>query len=43
MCESGGTVTVSKPLVMAGQLDGDINADTLHFASTAITTGEITA
>ena len=28
---------------MAGQLDGDINADTLHFASTTIITGEITA
>jgi cytoskeletal protein CcmA (bactofilin family) len=28
---------------MAGQLDGDVNADTLHFASTAIITGEITA
>ena len=38
-----GTVTVSEPLVMAGQLDGDINADTLHFTSTAIITGEITA
>ena len=38
-----GTVTVSEPLVMAGQLGGDINADTLHIASTAIITGEITA
>ena len=38
-----GTITVSEPLVMAGQLDGDVNADTLHVASTAITTGEITA
>ena len=38
-----GTITVSEPLVMAGQLDGDINADTLHFTSTAIITGEITA
>ena len=38
-----GTITVSEPLVMAGQLDGDINADTLHVASTAIITGEITA
>ena len=28
---------------MAGQLDGDINADTLHVASTAINIGEITA
>ena len=37
------TITVSEPLVMAGQLDGDINADTLHVASTAINTGEITA
>ena len=38
-----GTITVSEPLVMAGQLDGDINADTLHVASTAIITGEVTA
>ena len=38
-----GTVTVSEPLVMAGQLDGDINADTLHVASTAIITGEVSA
>ena len=38
-----GTITVSEPLVMAGQLDGDVNADTLHVASTAIITGEITA
>ena len=38
-----GTITVSEPLVMAGQLDGDVNADTLHIASTAIITGEITA
>jgi cytoskeletal protein CcmA (bactofilin family) len=36
-----GTITVSKPLVVAGQLDGDINADTLHNASTAIITREI--
>jgi cytoskeletal protein CcmA (bactofilin family) len=28
---------------MAGQLDGDVNADKLKFASTAIITGEITA
>ena len=38
-----GTITVSDPLVMAGQLDGDINADTLHVASTAIITGDIAA
>jgi cytoskeletal protein CcmA (bactofilin family) len=38
-----GTITVSKPLVMTGQLDGDINADTLHAASTANISGEITA
>ena len=38
-----GTINVSEPLVMAGQLDGDVNADTLHVASTAIITGEITA
>ena len=37
-----GTITVSEPLVMAGHLDGDINADTLHIASTAIITGEVT-
>ena len=38
-----GTITVSEPLIMAGQLDGDINADTLHVASTAIIIGEVTA
>ena len=38
-----GTITVSEPLVMAGQLDGEINADTLHISSTAIITGEIAA
>ena len=38
-----GTISVSEPLVMAGQLDGDINADTLHVASTAIIAGEVTA
>ena len=38
-----GTITVSEPFVMAGQLDGDLNADTLHFVSTVIITGEITA
>jgi len=38
-----GTITVSEPLVMAGQLDGDIKADTLHIASTAIITGEVAA
>ena len=38
-----GTITVSEPLVMAGQLDGDVNADTLPVASTAIITGEITS
>ena len=38
-----GTITVSEPLVVAGQLDGDINADTLHVASTAIITGDVTA
>jgi cytoskeletal protein CcmA (bactofilin family) len=37
------TITVFEPLVMAGQLDGDINADTLHVLSTAIVSGEITA
>ena len=38
-----GTITVSEPLVVAGQLDGDVNGDKLHVASTAIITGEITA
>ena len=28
---------------MAGQLDGDINADTLHVSSTSSITGEVTA
>ena len=38
-----GTITVSEPLVMAGHLDGDIKADTLHILSTAIITGDVTA
>ena len=38
-----GTITVSEQLVMAGQLDEDINADTLHVASTAIITEETAA
>ena len=38
-----GTITVSEPLVVAGQLDGNIYADTLHIASTAIITGEVSA
>ena len=38
-----GTITVSEPLVIAGQRDGDINADTLHVAPTAIITEEIIA
>ena len=33
-----GTINVSEPLVMAGQLDGDINADTLQVASAALVT-----
>ena len=35
-----GTITVSEPLVTAGQLDGDIDADTLRTASSAIIAGE---
>ena len=38
-----GKINVSEPLVMAGQLDGEINAGTLHIASTAIITGEVAA
>ena len=38
-----GTIIVSEPFVMAGQLDGDVNADTLHSRLTAIVTGKITA
>ncbi|MGB2438638.1 MAG: hypothetical protein ACPIB4_06160 [Candidatus Puniceispirillaceae bacterium] len=38
-----GKITVAEPLLMEGQFDGDINADTLHFISMAIITGEITA
>ena len=38
-----GTITVSEPLVVAGQLDGDIYANTLHITSAAIITGEVTA
>ena len=36
-----GTITVSEPLVMAGQLDGDVNADTLYVASTAHFEGQL--
>ena len=38
-----GTITVSEPLVMAGQLDGDIKAEKLHVVSTAIIIGDVTA
>ena len=38
-----GTITVSERPVVAGQLDGNIYADTLHIASTAIITGEVSA
>ena len=38
-----GTITVSERPVVAGQLDGNIYADTLHIASTAFITGEVTA
>ncbi len=38
-----GTITVSEPLIVAGQLDGDIKADTLHIASTAVIIGEVAA
>ena len=38
-----GALSVSEPLFMEGQLDGDIDADTLHFASLAVVTGEVTA
>ena len=38
-----GTITVYETLVVAGQLDGNVNADTLHVTLTAIITGEITA
>jgi len=38
-----GSITVSQPLVMAGQLDGDIKAGELHIASTAIVSGDVTA
>ena len=38
-----GTITVSELPVVAGQLDGNIYADTLHIASTAIITGEVSA
>ena len=38
-----GSITVSQPLVMAGQIDGDIKADTLHIVSTATIIGDVTA
>jgi len=38
-----GSITVSQPLVMEGQLDGDIKAGELHIASTAIVSGDVTA
>ncbi|MDB3879928.1 hypothetical protein N9315_02310 [Alphaproteobacteria bacterium] len=34
-----GTITLSEPLVMAGHLDGDINADTLHIEQQRILKG----
>ena len=38
-----GTVTVSEPLIMAGQIDGNIEAEVLHVTSTAVVIGDITA
>ena len=38
-----GTVTVSEPLMIAGQIDGNIEAKVLHVTSTAVVTGDITA
>ena len=38
-----GAITVSEPLVMAGQLDGDIKAEKLHVVSTAIIIGDVIA
>ena len=38
-----GTVTVSEPLIMAGQIDGNIEAEVLHVTSTAVVIGDIMA
>ena len=38
-----GKITLAEPLLIAGQFNGDVNADALHIASTAIITGKITA
>ena len=38
-----GTVTVSEPLIMAGRIDGNIEAEVLHVTSTAVVNGDITA
>ena len=38
-----GLIGVSEPIVLAGQLDGAIKADTTHSVSTAIIAGEAAA
>jgi len=38
-----GTVSLSEPLIMAGQIDGSIEAEVFHVTSTAVVTGDITA
>ena len=38
-----GTITVTEPLSMAGQIDGNIEAEILHITSTAVVIGDITA
>ena len=43
MCESGAQLPYPNRLLWQDSLTAILNADTLHFASTAIITGEITA
>ena len=38
-----GAVSLSEPLIMAGQIDGNIEAEVLHVTSTAVVIGDITA
>ena len=38
-----GVVSASKPLILSGQIDGNIDADSVHIKSTATVNGDINA
>ena len=38
-----GVISASKPVILLGQIDGNIEADSVHIRSTAIVNGDINA